>query len=122
MKKGKYCFRLYTKNEGWPRNKLIGFMGPQLPENAETVPLELELFEESDSMKAIMTAPNGKQKIGDVVCSDYSAAWEAFSGEHGDQMFQFLMAASDSSDAVWGFAAGKDDYHGFIGFEGEFIG
>lgn len=121
MKTGCYRIRLYTTVKDWPRNKLLGFFGPQLPEGAAPVEMTLELFKENDVMKAVQTMPNGKQRIGALACTEYSAAWEAFAGEQGDQLFQFLMTASDSSNAVWGVAAGKTDFHGFIGFEGEYL-
>lgn len=121
MKTGCYRIRLYITEEDWPRNKLPGFSGPQIPKDAAPVEMTLELFKESDVMKAVQTMPNGKQRIGSLTCTEYSAAWEAFAGEHGDQLFQFLMTASDSSNAVWGVAAGKTDFRGFIGFEGEYL-
>ena len=121
MKTGIYRIRLYTAAKDWPRNKLMGFFGAQIPEGTEPIEATLELYEKEGIMKAVQTMPNGKQRIGSLTCTKYSAAWEAFAGEHGGQVFQFLMTASDSSNAVWGFAAGKSDFRGFIGFEGEYL-
>lgn len=121
MKTGTYHLRLYVENTDWPENKLPGHMGPEIPADAKPVCHELELFEENGVPRGIHTMPNGKQKILSVTASEYTAAWEAFAGAHGDEPFQFVITASDSSDAVWGFAAGRDRFQGFIAVEGEFV-
>ena len=119
MKTGTYYLKMYPDQDGWPRRKLPGFFGPELPENAKPVEVILELYEKDEEKKAVLTAPNGKQKIGRVTESEYSMAFEAFSGEKGDQLFRFALTGSDSSHDVWGFAAGFD-FHGFIGLKGEY--
>jgi hypothetical protein len=91
--------------------------------NVTKVPHTVEFFEENGIIKAIHTTPCGKQKVDSVTYSDYSAAWAAYAGTEGVELFHFVMIMSESTDAVWGFTAGISPFfRGYTPFEGAKVG
>jgi len=90
------------------------------PTSVTRIPHTVEFFEENGVMKAIHTTPRGKQKVDNVTYNDYSAAWTAYAGSEGVEVFHFVMIMSESTDAVWGFTAGISPFfRGYTPFEGE---
>ena len=92
-------------------------------DGTKKIPHTIEFFEENGVMKAIHTTPCGKQKVDNVTYSDYSAAWTAYAGSEGVEVFHFVMIMSESTDAVWGFTAGISPFfRRFTPFEGVKVG
>jgi len=89
------------------------------PLEVKKYPHTIEFFEEDGVMKAIHATPRGKQKVDKVTYSDYSAAWSAYAGSEGVELFHFVMILSESTNAVWGFTAGISPFfRGYTPFAG----
>ena len=128
MLTGKYELNICLSSPipGFPDNKITEENPPATKKpacNVTKVPHTVEFFEEDGITKAIHTTPCGKQKVDNVTCSDYSAAWAAYAGTEGVELFHFVMITSESTDAVWGFTAGISPFfRGYTPFEGMKVG
>lgn len=80
---------------------------------------ELEFYEDKGQLKGILTSEHGKQKVDDIVMSDFSVSFSAFAGSEGVEVFHYVLMLSESSPQCVGFAGGiKPFFRGFMPLEG----
>lgn len=83
---------------------------------------ELTLSEDGGILKGILRSEHGLQKIDDIVESDFSLSFTAFSGSGGDEVFRFVLMLSDSTDQIVGFNCGvKPFFRSFMPLRGKII-
>ena len=80
---------------------------------------ELEFYEDKGETKGILLSEHGMQKVDDIVMSDFSVSFSAFSGSEGIEVFHFVLMLSESSPQCVGFAGGiKPFFRGYMPLEG----
>lgn len=93
--------------------------GPDENGNVNKQHYVLEFYEDKGETKAILTSEHGKQKVDDIVMSDFSVSFSAFAGSEGVEVFHFVLMLSESSPQCVGFAGGiKPFFRGYMPLEG----
>ena len=95
------------------------------PANASAVPpqeFELTLSECGQGLRGVLRSEHGCQKIDDLVESPFSLSFTAFAGSGGDELFRYVLAFSDSTDQLVGFACGiKPCFRSFMPVSGRIL-
>ena len=79
----------------------------------------LEFYEKNGEVRGLFTSEHGIQKIDDIVLSDFSVSFSAYSGSKGVEIFHFVLLLSESTPQVVGFAGGiKPFFRGYMPLEG----
>lgn len=76
---------------------------PPRPKNQQ---FEVEFYEDRGELKALLHSEHGIQKVDDVIYRDFSVSFSAYSGSEGVEIFRFVLAISESTPQVVGFAYG----------------
>lgn len=93
--------------------------GPDADGNVKKQHYVLEFYEDKGETKGILTSEHGKQKVDDIVMSDFSVSFSAFAGSEGVEVFHFVLMLSESSHQCVGFAGGiKPFFRGYMPLEG----
>jgi hypothetical protein len=72
--------------------------------------------------KGILKSEHGCQKVDDIVESEFSISFSAFSGSEGVEVFRYTLMFSDSTAQIVGFCCGiKPFFRSFMPLRGEII-
>lgn len=83
---------------------------------------ELTITEKDGVLKGILKTEHGLQKIDDIVESEFSISFTAFSGSEGVEVFRYVLLFSDSTAQCVGFTCGiKPFFRSFMPLRGKIL-
>ena len=92
--------------------------GAAMPEQK----FELTITETDGVLKGVLRSEHGCQKIDDIVESPFSLSFTAYSGSEGVEIFRYVIAFSDSTDQLVGYACGiKPFFRSFMPVKGTIL-
>lgn len=87
-----------------------------------TQDFELTISEGPNGLKGILKSEHGLQKIDDIVESEFSISFTAFSGSEGVEVFRYVLIFSDSTAQIVGFTCGiKPFFRSFMPLRGKIL-
>lgn len=97
-----------------------GGPGPGAAQAAQE--FELTIEEKDGILKGILKTEHGLQKIDDIVESEFSISFTAFSGSEGVEVFRYVLLFSDSTAQCVGFTCGiKPFFRSFMPLRGKIL-